>query len=79
VLLLQRFELQGLELVVHDAGAVPEHHVGAGFAADVVAQVAVGRPQDFVALALSARTMSSAQLDVTSQSARAFTAALVLA
>jgi hypothetical protein len=30
-------------------------------------------------LSLRARTMSSAQLDVTSQSARAFTAALVLA
>jgi hypothetical protein len=49
MLFFQRLQLEGLELVVHDAGAVPEHHVGAGFALDVAAQVAVGRPQDLLA------------------------------
>ena len=50
VFLHQRLQLKRLELVVHDARAVPEHHVGAGLALDVAAQVAVGCPQDLVAL-----------------------------
>jgi hypothetical protein len=46
----QQFELERLELVMHDAGAVPAQHVGAGLAPDVVAQVPVGCPQDLAAL-----------------------------
>mmetsp|Transcript_6218 Transcript_6218/g.25153 ORF Transcript_6218/g.25153 Transcript_6218/m.25153 type:complete len:345 (-) Transcript_6218:315-1349(-) len=49
MLLAQQLQLQALELVVHDAGAVPHQHVGAGLFLDVAAQVAVGRPQDFLA------------------------------
>ena len=48
--LAQQFQLQALELVVHDAGAVPQQHVGAGLLLDVAAQVPVGRPQDLLAL-----------------------------
>ena len=78
--LLQQLELDALELVVHDAGAVPHQHVGAGLLLDVAAQVAVGRPQDLLAAARAgARTIASAHELVTIQSARAFTAALVLA
>jgi hypothetical protein len=75
----QQFQLQALELVVHDAGAVPHQHVGAGLLLDVAAQVPVGRPEDLLALGLQVATMASAQELVTIQSARAFTAALVLA
>src|ERR1043166_1681242 len=41
---LQLFELEGLELVVHDAGAAPQQHVGAGLLLNVAAQMAIGRP-----------------------------------
>ena len=78
--LAQQVQLQALELVVHDAGAVPQQHVGAGLLLDVAAQVAVGRPQDLPALVrqVAARWPGAQEL-VTIQSARAFTAALVLA
>jgi hypothetical protein len=79
VLLAQQLQLQALELVVHDAGAVPHQHVGAGLLLDVAAQVAVGCPEDLLPLAFRCCTMASAQELVTIQSARAFTAALVLA
>ena len=45
-----------------------QNSMSAPSAADVVARVAVRRPQDLLALVLQARTMSSAQLDVTIQS-----------
>ncbi len=45
----EELELDPLELLVDDAGAVPRQHVGAGLAGDVVAEVAVGRPQDLLA------------------------------
>jgi hypothetical protein len=54
-LFAQQFQLQALELVVHDAGAVPHQHVGAGLLLDVAAQVAVGCPQDLLALGLQVR------------------------
>jgi hypothetical protein len=79
VLALEQVELQALELVVHDAGTVPHEHVGAGLLLDVAAEVAVGRPQDLLPWAFRCSTMASAQELVTIQSARAFTAALVLA
>ncbi len=50
VLLAQQFQLDALELVVNDAGAVPHQHVGAGLLLDVAAEVLVGRPQHFLAL-----------------------------
>ena len=53
VLAAQQLELEALELVVHDAVAVPQQHVGAGLLLDVAAQVAVGRPQDLLALRLA--------------------------
>jgi len=40
----------GLELFMHHAGAIPDQHVGAGDALDVVAEMAVRREQDFPAL-----------------------------
>jgi hypothetical protein len=61
-------------------GAVPHQHVGAGLLLDVAAEVAVGCPQHLLPCSFQvlhdreARTSS-----VTIQSARAFTAALVLA
>ena len=33
-----------LELLMHDAGAVPHEHIGAGFAAHVIAQMTIRRP-----------------------------------
>ena len=50
VLFHQRLQLKGLELVMHDARAVPHHHVGTGLALDVAAQMPVGCPEDFLAL-----------------------------
>ena len=48
VFLLQGGEFEGLEFVVHDAGTVPQHHVGTGFALNVATQVTVRRPQNFL-------------------------------
>ena len=48
VLLAQQLELQAFELVVDDAGAVPQQHVGAGLLLDVAAQMPVGCPQDLL-------------------------------
>ena len=45
----------GLELFVHDAGAVPDQHVGAGDALDVMPEVPVGREQDLFALRVQVR------------------------
>jgi hypothetical protein len=74
-----QLQLQALELVVHDAGAVPQQHVGAGLLLDVAAQMAVRRPQDLLPALVQVRTIATAHELVTIQSARAFTAALVLA
>ncbi len=52
MLFLEQLQLQALELVVHDARAVPQQHVGAGLLLDVAAEVAVGGPQDLLALGL---------------------------
>ena len=52
VLAFQQFEFDALELVVHDAGAVPQQHVRAGVLLDVAAEVAVGRPEHPLALRL---------------------------
>ena len=52
VLALQQLQFQRLELVVYDAGAAPQQHVGAGLLLDVAAQMAVGRPQHLLALVL---------------------------
>jgi hypothetical protein len=41
---------EALELLVHDAGAVPEQHVGAGHALHIAAQMLVRRPEDLLAL-----------------------------
>ena len=46
--LLQRL---GLERFMHDAGALPQQHVGAADALHVIAQMAIRRPQQLVALA----------------------------
>ena len=50
VIALEQFQLQALEFIVHDAGALPQQHVGAGFTLDVATQVLVGRPQDLSSL-----------------------------
>ena len=52
VLGLQRQQLLGLELVVHDARTLPQQHVGAGLATDVVAQVPVRPPDELFSLRL---------------------------
>ena len=75
----QRGQFVGLELVMHHAGALPQQHVGAGPRLDVGAQVAVGAHRIFSPRACRCATMSCPTEDVTTQSARAFTAALVLA
>ena len=49
VLRAEELELDALELLVDDAGAVPHQHVGAGLARDVGAEVPVGGPQDLLA------------------------------
>jgi hypothetical protein len=64
---------------MHQAGALPQQHVGAGLLLDVAAQMLVRRPQDLLALRMQVLTISRPMDDVTIQSARAFTAALVLA
>jgi hypothetical protein len=79
VLAAEQVQLQPLEFVVHDAGAVPQQHVGAGLVLDVAAQVAVGRPQHLLALRMQVADDGQRAGLVTIQSARAFTAALVLA
>jgi hypothetical protein len=79
VLFLEAQQGVGAEGLVHDAGAGPDQHVGAGFLLDVAAQVAVRGPEDLLALSCRWRTRSTAMLEVTTQSARAFTSALVLA
>ena len=50
VLALEVGQFLGLEFVVDDAGALPQQHVGAGLAADVVAQMAIGAPDQLLAL-----------------------------
>ena len=50
VLCLQQVEFDALELVVHQAGALPQQHVGARLLLDPGAQVLVRRPQDFFSL-----------------------------
>ena len=47
--LFQIEQRPGLELLMHDAGAVPHEHIGAGFAAHVIAQMTIRRPQNFLA------------------------------
>ncbi|MNS88892.1 hypothetical protein D3C72_1228840 [compost metagenome] len=46
----QQVQLDALELVVHQARALPQQHVGAGLLLDIAAQVLVGCPQDLLAL-----------------------------
>ena len=42
----QGLQFLGLEFVMHHAAALPEQHVGPGFALDMAAQVTIGRPED---------------------------------
>jgi len=43
-------QFQGLELIVNQAGTLPQQHVGTRLVLDVAAQVAVGCPQDLLPL-----------------------------
>ena len=47
---LQVGNAAGLELLVHDTGAVPHQDVGAGFPAHIITQVTVRGPDDLLAL-----------------------------
>ena len=55
ILGLEQVQLDALEFVVHDAGTLPQQHVGAGLLLDVGAQVPVRRPQDLLALRVQVR------------------------
>ena len=55
VVLAQQLQLESLELVVHDAGGIPQQHVGAGGLLDVAAQMLVRCPQDLLALGVQVR------------------------
>ena len=67
------------EFFVDDAGTVPENHVRPGLLLDVAAKVLIRRPEDLFPFAFKCSTTATAMLEVTTQSARAFTAAEVLA
>ncbi|MNY67022.1 hypothetical protein D3C86_2045310 [compost metagenome] len=45
----QQVQLDALELVMHQAGALPQQHVGTGFLLDVAAEVLVRRPENLFA------------------------------
>src|SRR5260364_174605 len=76
----QQPQLDALEFIMYDTCTLPEQHIGAGILLNVAAQMLVGRPQDFFApRARRYATISRPSDEVTTQSARAFTAAQVLA
>ena len=50
IFLLQLAQSAGLELLVYHAAAIPDEHVSAGLALDIVAQVFIRRPQYFLSL-----------------------------
>ncbi len=68
-----------LELVMDNAGALPTQHVGAGLLLHVAAEMAIRRPDDLLARLSRCSISSTAMLEVTTQSARALTAAEVFA
>ena len=68
-----------LELVMDNAGTLPAQHVGAGLLLHVAAEMAIRRPDDLLARAVRCSISSTAMLEVTTQSARALTAAEVFA
>ncbi len=55
VLLTQQFQFDAFELVMHQAGALPQQHVGASLLLYIAAQMLIGRPQDFFALGMQMR------------------------
>src|SRR5260364_41993 len=75
----QQPQLDALEFIMYDTCTLPEQHIGAGFLLNVAAQMLVGRPQDFFAARAQVCNNISPTDEVTTQSARALTAAQVLA
>ena len=68
----------GFELFVNNTGAIPNQNV-APLAAHIITEMPIRRPQHFLVVFCKVFCHVSAMLDVTTQSARAFTAAEVLA
>ena len=69
----------GFELFVNNTGAIPNQNVRTALAAHIITEMPIRRPQNFLVVFCRCSATSSAMLDVTTQSARAFTAAEVLA
>ena len=61
VLLLEFSQLERFKFVVNDARALPQQHVGTGFALDVRAQVTIRCPDNFLTLAM--QMFNDAQAD----------------